>query len=141
MSDVGEKVALAIGICTLGGLLVGYLRVIRPRLRKAAARIGAALDTIAGRGPVMDSITGKQLAPELPSIGKRMDAMEGSVSRLVEVIEGQHKQDERLDDHETRLKRLEEQTVERVATKVESTQAWRAIEAVAHQSDSTTPEP
>jgi hypothetical protein len=41
----------------------------------------------------------------------------------------------RLDDHDRRLKRLEEGVVERVVTKAESAAAWRAVEAIASQPD------
>jgi hypothetical protein len=48
----------------------------------------------------------------------------------------------RLDDHEGRLKRLEEGVVERVVTRAESTAAWRAVEAIAtHPEHDDTPLP
>lgn len=140
MNDLRDRIELALAILALLGIIVGWLKVVRPRWRKGTERVTAALDTIAGRPPVVDSITGKELAPELPSIGKRMESVEGSVSRLVEVIEGQHKQDQRLDDHERRLQQLEEQVIERVASKAESVAAWRAVEAVAKGADPTIPE-
>lgn len=145
---LAERIAGSItAILILLGMVAGWITVVRPRIRKGIARVTAALDTIAGRPPVTDSITGRELSPELPSIGKRMDTIEGSVSRLVGVIESQHTQDERLDAHEERLekhaeqiKQLQDAVIERVATKAESVAAFRAIEAIAKQGDLGAPE-
>lgn len=130
-----EQTSTLVGIASalvvvLGGV-VAWLRWVRPRIRSTAGRVGAALDTIAGRPAITDNITGRELAPELPSIGKRMESVEGSVAQLVEVIRSQHLQDQRLDNHEGRIKQLEDGTIERIATKAESVSAWRAVEAVA----------
>lgn len=130
---------LALSVLALLGFVLGWLRVVRPRWRRGLSRVGAALDTIAGREAITDNITGKELAPELPSIGKRMESVEDSVARLVDVVESQHHQDEQLADHERRLKQLEDQTIERIAAKAESVSAWRAVEAVAKNVDPTTP--
>lgn len=79
-------------------------------------------DSILGRPAVIDTITGKELAPALPGIGQRMDTVERAVIALAD----QHL---KLDDHEGRIKALEEAAVERVVTRAESAQAWQTMEA------------
>lgn len=131
IEQTGVLVGIAASLVVVLGAVFGWLRWVQPKIRHGLARGGAALDTVVGREAIVDNITGRELAPALPSIGKRMESMEGTVSRLVEVIEGQHQQDKRLDDHERRLKQLEDGTIERIAAKAESVSAWRAVEAVA----------
>lgn len=147
LEQTSTLVTIACGILAVMAGLVGWLRWVRPRLRHGVTRVGAALDTLAGRPPIVDNITGKELAPELPSIGKRMESVEGSVAQLVEVIKSQHQQDIRLnaheqalDLHEGRIKQLEDGTIERIAAKAESVSAWRAVEAVAKSSPPDEPE-
>lgn len=139
LSDTSQAVSLALGIFALLAVVAGWLRWVRPKWRSATGRIVAALDTIAGREAITDTITGRELAPPLPSIGRRMESVEGSVSRLVEVIESQAEQNQRLDNHESRIEQLEAQVIERIAAKAESVSAWRAVEAVAKQADPPAP--
>lgn len=135
LEQTDTLVGIAGGLVVVLGALLAWLRWIRPKVRRAVGRTGAALDTIAGRPPIVDNITGRELAPALPSIGERMASVEQRVDRLVEVIEGQHRQDVRLDDHEHRIEQLENAAIERIATKAESAKAWNAIAAVAQQHD------
>lgn len=140
IEQTGTLVTIAGGILALLLAVLGWLRWLRPRVRKAISRTGAALDTIAGREAIVDNITGRELAPALPSIGKRMESVEGSVAQLVEVIKSQHQQDRRLDDHDHRIKQLEDGTIERIAGKAESVATWRAVEAIAKQGTDETPQ-
>jgi hypothetical protein len=140
---VGVLGGLVVLLCTL----FGWLRWIRPRARRAASRVGAALDTIAGREAIVDNITGRELAPALPSIGERMDTMERTVSLLAQQQAHQVVQDNEiaeikvaLGNHGDRIQQLEDGTIERIAAKAESVAAWRAVEAVAKQPADEAPE-
>lgn len=147
LTDASNVTGLALGIIALLGAVLGWLRWVRPRWLKATGRVGAALDTIAGRPEITDNITGAVLAPALPSVGMRLGTLEESVSRLVEAeIERQQldrrvtEAHERIDTLDKRVRGLEEATIERVANKAESVAAFRAIEAVAKNGDPITPQ-
>lgn len=138
LEQTSTLVTIASCLAAVLGAVFSWLRWIRPPVRRWIHRTGAALDTLAGREAIVDNITGKVYSEALPSIGVRMASVEGSVARLVEVIESQHQQDKRLDDHDHRIGQLENGAIERIATKAESAQAWRAMAAVAHESDPMT---
>lgn len=142
-----DRIDLTAAAATLLGIFVGWITLIRPRWRKFVSRIVAALDTIAGREAVVDSITGRELAPALPSVGQRMDTLEQTVSKLVEAEIQRQQIDQRvteahqrIDLLERRVHGLEDGAIERVANKAESVAAWRAVEAVAKQGDPGAPE-
>lgn len=142
MTDIGTATATAIGLLTLLGMLLGWLRWVRPRIRAVRGKFVAASDALVGRDAITDSITGREIAPALPGIGQRMETVERAVAGIADLLLGQHAQDARIDalevrvdGHDSRLHQLEDQTIERVATRAESAQAWRAIAAVAQQAD------
>lgn len=141
LDQAQATISAILGGLALTGALVGYFRYLRPRYRRSKAVLTAARDSLVGREAVVDSITGKELAPALPGIGERMASVETVVERIATVIEGQQAQDRRLADHESRIKVLEDAVVERVFSKAESAAAWRAVEAVAnHAAPSDDPE-
>lgn len=118
-----------ISIILLAAAVVGALGIIWKvvkRVREAGKNFGSdarkARDTLVGRDAVVDTITGKEIAPALPALGQRMDTVE----RAVAVLADQHRM---LGDHEDRIKALEDARVERVITRAESAQAWSAMEA------------
>ena len=122
--------AIAAGIAALTAIWKAIKRA-RAATRGAIVDGVKIRDSIIGRGAVVDTITGQQLAPPLPGIGQRMDTVERTVATLAD----QHRV---LDDHEDRLKahaeaiaELKAASVERVVTRAESAAAWRAVEAVA----------
>lgn len=111
------------------GAVVTWLRWLRPRLRNTIGQVGAVRDSILGREAVTDSITGRELAPALPGVGVRLADQErhlGILSEAVATIAASHV---RLEDHETRIVRLEAGSVERVVARAESAHAWAAMEA------------
>jgi hypothetical protein len=147
LEQTNALLGVAGGLVVLLGALFGWLRWIRPRARRAASRVGAALDTIAGREAIVDNITGRELAPALPSIGERMDTMERTVSLLAQQQAHQAVQDReiatlagRVDAVENDVQQLKDGTIERVAARAESVAAWRAVEAVAKQPADEAPE-
>lgn len=107
---------------TVATALLAWWRWARPRLKRWNWERQAKNDVLIGRPAVLDSITGKELAPPLPGVGVRMDLLTETVAKLADT----HL---RIENHEERIKVLEEATVERVVTRAESAQAYRAIEA------------
>lgn len=134
--DTLQKTLAALAV--IAGVFLGFLRWVRPKLQRVGSEARAGLDALVGREEIRDSITGKVLVPALPGIGVRMDTNEhelreqrAALTTLAEAVGKIADNQGQLTDHERRLKVLEEAHVERVVTKVESAQAWRAMEAVA----------
>jgi len=133
---LSKFLATVIGIATA---VFAFFRWVRPRMKSLASDVRAGRDALVGREAVLDSITGKELVPALPGIGVRMATTEEQLGRLAEAFTelvrttGRVESHEQLlEDHEGRIRHLEEGLVERVVTKAESLQAWRAVEAVAN---------
>ena len=120
-----------VGVMTFGAMVFGFLRWVRPLARQVFRDLNSARDSIVGRDAVHDSITGKEIAPALPGIGVRMATTEQQMTVLTEAVAKIADSSARLDEHDARLKHLEEAAVERVVARAESTAAWRAVEAVA----------
>ena len=120
-----EVVALITTTAVVLGALVVIWKAVR-RFRSGAQGVVADAvkirDSINGRPAVLDTITGAEISRALPGIGQRMDTVERAVATLAD----QHRV---LDDHEDRLKALEAAAVERIVTRSESAQAWRAMTA------------
>jgi hypothetical protein len=119
------------------GIIFGWLRWVRPRMRTAAREIAAVRDSILGREAVTDSITGAELSPALPGMGVRVAETERHLGVLAQAVATIAESHVRLEDHEARLVRLEEAAVERVVARAESTAAWAAMQAA---SESKPPE-
>lgn len=112
MLDSAEGlIALALGLCAL----VGYIaRTWVKRGSPLVKRMRAGLDTLVGREEQRDSITNELLAPALPGIGVRMASTEVAVelltvtvTKLVDQQVYQQKLQDQVDDHETRIVKLE----------------------------------
>jgi hypothetical protein len=143
MDFISDADLLSKLLATLVGLMTAvfaFFRWVRPKVKQWASDIQAGRDALVGRDAVVDSITGKELAPALPGIGRRMATTEQQMGVLTEAVAKLADSSLRLDDHDLRLKRLEEGVVERVVTRAESTAAWRAVEAIAtHPDDAPLP--
>lgn len=128
----------------VGGLavlsaVVGWLRWIRPRFHHASSQVVAVRDSILGRDPIVDSITGRIIEPALPGVGVRLEKLEDASLTALEAIGKLADSHIRLNDHSIRIKDIEDRTsslergtVERIVTRSESAAAWRAVEAVAN---------
>lgn len=138
LAKIDLTMKVLIGAATLVGILVGFRRVLLPRWKSIKSDIRAGRDALVGRREQRDSITGTLIAPALPGIGVRMANNETQLERLADAVAILADNalrlttvEHRVDEHDERLNRLDAAVVERVATRVESTQAWAAVEAVA----------
>jgi len=143
-----DIVALVLGLLAVLGALLGYLRWIRPRFKRGLGTWVQIRDSLIGREAQHDTITGREIpGSALPGIGVRMDNVERgqqqtqkALEHIATLIESQQQQDQRLDTVERRVDALEQAAIERVATKAENVAMWRGVEAIAKQTDPTTPE-
>ncbi|UUW87393.1 hypothetical protein [Pimelobacter simplex] len=147
LDRTNDIIGLVLGVIAVLGALLGYLRWVRPRIRRGIGVWVQIRDSLIGREEQRDSITGRKTADALPGIGVRMDNVERgqqeqsrALNHIATLIESQQQQDQRLDTVERRVDALEQAAIERVAGKAESVAAFRAIEAVARQTDPTAPE-
>lgn len=143
IQGVNQTTELIIGVCTAIVLLAGAYKVLwhgrrrgnghrDPGLIKAILRdLRGGRDALLGRDAVVDTITGEERVPALPGIGVRMAHQEQQMELLTEAVAKLASTHTRLENHETRILKLEEAAVERVVTRAESAAAWRAMEAAA----------
>jgi hypothetical protein len=123
----------ALTVVALLGVLVAWVRYVRPRLRNVSAQVVGVRDSILGREAIHDSITGREIVPALPGMGVRMAGLESAQAALMEAVAKLADEHIRLEDHERRIVALEVSGFERVVTRAESAQAWRAMEAIAKE--------
>ena len=124
-------IASATSILALLGAIAVWVKRVRPRFRRWGKQWRMARDSIVGRDPIVDSITGVEKSPALPGIGVRMATTETQLGTLTEAVAKIADSHARLENHEGRLNALEAAAVERIVTKADSVAAWRAVEAVA----------
>lgn len=131
-----EHIALAATVVGLITALGGWFRWGRPKVEKARQDGAAMRDAILGRDPVVDSITGRELAPALPGIGVRMATTEEQMLLLTEAVAKIADSHVRLEHIETRVNGIEADvadlkagTMERIMARAEAAQAWSAVEA------------
>jgi hypothetical protein len=141
-------ISVALGICALVGVVVAHFRWVRPRYRSGKDMFVAGRDSLIGRPAIVDTITGKEISPALPGVGVRLANVEAgqletrdALRHIAAVMEGQQIQDRRIDRLESDVQSLKDAAVERVVAKAESAAAWRAVEAVANNGDTTHDEP
>ena len=118
---------ILIGLCV--ATLYAFLKWARPRVSNVRDDARAIRDTLVGRPASRDSITGRPIpGTARPSIGERVEDLTGQVRALVE-------NNQRLDDHEKRIERIEDALhIDRRLDKIEAVQLLRTIET-AVQSD------
>lgn len=95
-------------LLTLGSLAVAGIalrKVILPVWRKikaAKAWFVTFFQTIGGRGPIVDPVTGKELAPAWPPLGVHMETVNATMLKLVDVIESTQNAHARIDANDAR---------------------------------------
>ncbi len=135
MSDAQNWVTFLLGLAALLGVLVGWLRWVRPRIRRGKSEVTAIRDSILGRDAIVDSITGREIEPALPGVGVRLAATEKHLGVLAESVASlvlMHERIDRVEMHDkvqdARIDKLEEASVERIVSRAESAAGWRAME-------------
>jgi hypothetical protein len=112
-------------LATVVTIVVSFLKWAKPleHYRAVKSDLRAFRDTFAGRPAMRDSITGRIIpGTARRSIGERVDDMAESVKMLVE-------KNQRLDDHEKRIERIEDALhIDRRLDKIEGIQLLRTIE-------------
>lgn len=133
-----EQIALAATVVGLVTALAGWWRWVRPRLERVKKDGAAMRDAVLGRDPIVDSITGRELAPALPGVGVRMAHQEDQMRLLTDAVSKIADSHQRLAHVETRVDNIESDVadlkagaMERIMARAESAQAWSAVEAVA----------
>lgn len=108
---------------TVAGIIVitiGWWKGVRPWLRRIRATGTAIVETLVGRDPIIDHATGKELVPAQPGLGVRMATMESAIALLADA-------NATLANHERRIGALEQNQIERIVTRAESANMWRAV--------------
>lgn len=90
-------------VATVAGVVFAFWKWVRPRWRSLKSDFRAGRDALVGREAVVDSITGKELAPALPGMGVRMDTNERQLATLTEAVVALANTTTRLDDIERRV--------------------------------------
>lgn len=109
-------------------LIPVWLKWIRPKWRAFIHDVAAGRDALVGRDAIHDPLSGTQIAPALPGVGKRMETIEAA---LVVLADNQAV----LINHEERILALEQAAVERIVTRAESGAAYSAMEAAFRSHD------
>lgn len=138
LDNTQAVVAVALGLTSLLGAGWAFRAKVQPWWQDLRQDYIKGRDALVGRDAVVDSITGRELAPALPGIGQRMANVETAIVAIAQqqqeiadlkVTSAIHDREiARLGDGQARL---EAAMVERIVTKAESAAAWRAMEAAA----------
>ncbi|MBO9523416.1 MAG: hypothetical protein J7518_17950 [Nocardioidaceae bacterium] len=129
-----DRLAAIYTLCGLIAIWVGWVKLARPRVRKLFKGWRAAQDALLGREPIIDPASGRELAPALPGIGQRMATVEDAVKMLAENVAALDAVNRRVDRIETQvgantenIAALMTATAERIITKAEAAEMWRAV--------------
>lgn len=135
-----QPLEAAAAVIALGGAVTVVYKLItwaRPRLQRLSRDAFAARDAIVGRDPVVDSITGRELAPALPGIGQRLATVEEALVVLAEDRTRLNHVEVTVATHTEQIAQLQAGMLERLAARVESTSAFAAMEAIATNTGGT----
>lgn len=133
LADLSTRAEMITTILVLLGVLLGYLRWVRPRIRRAVRTTNAVVDTMIGREAIIDHANGRVISPAMPGMGVRLAAVEDALVTLAH-------QDKRIGSLEVRVDGLEAASVERTVARAESAQMWSAMEAAANAKPPEPPE-
>jgi hypothetical protein len=131
-------------IITLGlviGVLMGFFKWVRPRIKNFFSDLRAIRDTLVGRPAMRDSVTQKLLpGTALLSIGDRMAVQEASLVQIAEAVETLATNTDRITRLELTVDRIEKAlTDERILGKIEGVQMLRTMERIATPTDTANP--
>jgi hypothetical protein len=142
--DTTQAVVVVAGtVISAAAILLGlWIKYGLPRYRKTSNTVMGALETLAGRDEIRDRSTRRLIAPAVPSIGIRMETLETKTDDLTTVVKSLAESHALLDNHEQRIKRLEEDSVEfkaayveRVVSKAEQAEMWRTVRHISRDPD------
>jgi hypothetical protein len=136
LTNVDQSVELVILAGAFVAVVGGWWKWMRPRIKAIGHDVRAGRDSLIGRAAIHDSITGKELVPALPSMGQRLSHYEERVDTIAEAMVALaantadlSEQRAHIVDLESRVNRLEENTIERTVARAESMTAYAAMEA------------
>jgi hypothetical protein len=92
-----DALQVALTLTTLAAIWLGWAKVVGPKLKPAWSRLVGTIQAIAGRDPIIDKVTGKEIAPALPPLGEQLSTINDTMAKLVVVIESNHDAHKRID--------------------------------------------
>jgi hypothetical protein len=119
LPDLLPAAGVAVGIV---GAAYGTWRRFRPGVRRATA----AIDALVGKEAVTDR-SGNVIEAAQPGLVHRVATVEEAVVEIRHVVELWTETQRRLDQHDGRIKALEDARVERLVSQAESAHMWRAV--------------
>lgn len=167
--DVRDWIIASAAIITALAVIIGAWVKVRPLIAKATATVVALNELLFGRDAEPENeITGAPAREAVPGIGvqlarhidtetEALNQVSSDVARLTDTVQRiaetqveirdlradqvamRAAMDARFEEHSREIAALKAQVVERVVSKVESTAAWLAVEAVANQQPGETP--
>ena len=122
-----DAVQIVFTVSTLAALWIGWAKYLGPRFKARWNRLVGFFQTIAGRDPIVDKITGREISPEVPPLGKQIAAINDNMAQLIEVVRSNQDAHHRIDGVESRVLVLETAEEARREVRAESTEMWRAV--------------
>lgn len=129
-----DGVQVVLTLSTVGALWFGWAKVAGPRVKRQWNRLVGFVEAIAGRDAIVDKASGIEKAPAVPPLGVRLASIDDTMQKLVVVIESNHDAHKRIDSVvadvavlKVDVDGLKTAAVERIVTKSESAEMWRAI--------------
>lgn len=98
-----DVIQVALTLSTLLVIWVGWVRYLGPRLKHRTRRLVGFFQTIAGRDPIVDKITGKEVSPAVPPLGEQIAAINDNMAQLIEVVRSNQDAHHRIDGIEGRV--------------------------------------
>lgn len=132
---LGTVVGSLAGLFTILG---SWWRWGRPRWKRFWWRLDGTLDAINGREEYVDSASGTTV-PALPPLTTRVALIETAIVEFRHNTALYTELAKRVDVHDHEIRALKEAQVERLVTRAESAQMWRAV-ADAQSVDNEHPE-
>lgn len=105
--SVNDQIALLIALATLLGIIAGWWRYLRPRIRRAHDVAEAVRELLLGRDAEVDAITGHERQPAHLGVGERLETVETLLHELTGSVHNLADVQGRLADHESRISSLE----------------------------------
>lgn len=125
-----DAVQIALTVGSLAAAWVCIWKVGAPTwrwIKGVSTRTGAALDTLGGRPPIVDRVTGKELSPEIPALGVVLADMSDRLDRVANVNDRLDRHDILFSKHDKAISALIAGSAERAATALSSAALLNAV--------------